>query len=165
MSEKLLPAAIILAGGALALGYGLGGLWSGVLLSLALSVCWLVAFWRDWLWMSAPGLGLCVVVAVGGLLLNLGTGWMLVGVVAALSAWDLDAFVQRLRDVEWVADRRALERRHLMRLLIVDLLGLALAAVALGIELRLSFVATILLSLLMILGLSRAVGFLRRESD
>jgi hypothetical protein len=93
---------------------------------------------------------------------------MLSGVVAALAAWDLNPFVQRLRSVDGVgaqAERRqGLERSHLRRLLLVCSLGSALAVVALGSRVKLGFGAAFWLGLLAVLGLSRAIGFLRSES-
>ena len=97
--------------------------------------------------------------------MGVGVGWMLVGVVAALSAWDLDHFVQRLNGVGRVTKVRDLEQRHLQRLLIVDVSGLMLSVVALGIKVEFGLVTAMLLGLLVILGLSRMVGFLRREGD
>jgi hypothetical protein len=111
------------------------------------------------------GFVLAAGMAAAGLLLGVGAGWMLLAVVAALSAWDLDAFVRRLKDAARVVDRDALERQHLLRLLMVDGLGLGLAAVALGVRVRLGFGLVILLGILAILGLSRVISLLRHESD
>jgi hypothetical protein len=87
------------------------------------------------------------------------------GLVAALCAWDLHHFVLDLQRVGRVEDRRALEQRHLLRLLAVAGLGGVLAVLALTIEIRLTFFQALLLGLLVIWGLSRGIGFLRRESD
>ena len=90
---------------------------------------------------------------------------MLFGMSAALAAWDLDYFAQRLRSVEYTTRAHDLERRHLRRLLVVEGLGLLLGAVALGVKVRFSFATACLLGLVAVLGLSQAVGFLRHESD
>jgi hypothetical protein len=50
-------------------------------------------------------------------------------------------------------------------LLVVAGLGGVLAVLALTIEIRLTFFQALLLGLLVIWGLSRGIGFLRRESD
>jgi hypothetical protein len=166
MIGKLLPASIGLATGALALGYGLGGLWTWMPLIVALAFLWPVGQWRGWGWSSSLGLVFSATLAAVGLLLGLAAGWMLLGLVAALAAWDMDGFRQRLRSVERVdaPAQRDLERRHIQRLLAVAGLGLLLAAVVLGIRLELKFGAVLLLGLLAILGLSQAIGFLNRES-
>jgi hypothetical protein len=88
---------------------------------------------------------------------------MLVGVVVALVAWDLDRFTWRMRAAGRVEGVDALERRHLWRLLIVAGSGLFLGAAALSVKIRLGFVVAFLLAFLAVLGLSRVVGFLQRE--
>jgi hypothetical protein len=67
--------------------------------------------------------------------------------------------------VDRVEDERGMTRRHLGRLLAVAGLGLILTIVALGIEVRLTFLMAFLLGLLAVWGFSRAVTFLRQESD
>jgi hypothetical protein len=87
-----------------------------------------------------------------------------VGLIAALSAWDLDHLTQRVKNASQVGERHDLEQRHLWRLLIVDGLGLLLAEAALHIRVRLDFGLALLLGLLSIVGLSQALRFLRRET-
>jgi hypothetical protein len=147
----------------LAVGYALGGAWPGTLLILALGLLWLFDQWRGGGRVASVALVFFVGAAAVGLWLDLGDVWMLLGVVTALSAWDLDRFAQRQSNVR-VENIQLLERRHLRRLLIVDGVGFLLAAVGLGLKIKVSFGAALLLVLLAVLGLSRAVGFLRRES-
>lgn len=165
LSEKLLWASIGLAAGTLALGYGLAGLVSGVLAALVLGGLWLVGHRRRIAWLAPLGFVLAAGVAAAGLLQGVGAGWMLAAVVAALGAWDLDAFVRRLKNAARVEGQDDLERQHLLRLLAVDGLGLVLAAVALGVRFRPGFGLAVFLGILAILGLSRAIGLLRHESD
>lgn len=168
MTEKFVPVGIALATGILALGYGLDRLWPGVIAIAGLGVVWLFGLWRRWKWAATVGLVVCVAVAAIGCWLELGNGWMLAGVVVALCVWDLDHFVRRVRGVQWSealrGQRRDLEKSHLQRLLIVIFLGVALSAVALLVRVRLSLVPAAMLGLLAAWGLSRTVGFLRRES-
>jgi hypothetical protein len=149
----------------LALGYGLAGLWPATLLLLALGSLWLLGQQQGWGWVASVALVFFVGAAAVGLWLDLGAGWMLLGVVAALSAWDLDRFTQRQRGAERIEKARELERRHLQRLLIVDSLGLLLATAGLQVRVGVSFGGAFSLTLLAVLGLSRVIGFLRRESD
>ena len=83
--------------------------------------------------------------------------------MAALSAWDLAAFAAWLRDVQPADKARAVALRHLRHLLIVDLVGLLLAGATFQVRLRLSPTVMLLLGLVVIVGVSRAVSFLRRE--
>jgi hypothetical protein len=165
MSERLLPANIVLATTSLALGYGSSGLWVWVLPVVVLGGIWLFGLRRHWDWISFVGFAFLTGGAAAGVLQNAGVGWMLFGMGTALAAWDLDGFVRRLQSTQQVEGRGDLERRHLLRLLAVELLGLLLAAAALGVALRLSFGVVLLLGVLAILGLSRVIGFLRRENS
>lgn len=169
MSARLLPGSTGVAACALALGFALGGVWTWTLFILAFAGLWLLGQWRGWGWIASLGLIFFVGTAAGGLWLGLAVSWMFLGAVAALVAWDLHHFVQRLRSVgggETQAARcRELEQSHLRRLLIVQGLGVLLAAVALGVKIDFGFGAAFLLGLLAVLGLGRAVAYLRRESD
>ena len=165
MARTIGALCIFLAAGALVLGYSLGGLWVGTWILGLLGLLWLFGSWRGWDWIAPMGLIGCTVAAATGLLLELRAGWMVFGLVAALCAWDLHRFVLRLAVVDRAEDERAMTRRHLGRLLAVAGLGLVLAAVALEIEVRLTFLTALLLGLLAAWGLSRIIAFLRRESD
>ena len=165
MIDKLLPGSIILSASALALGCGMSGLWTWAVLAAAVGFLWLLGLWRDWGWMASVGLACFVGAAAVALWLGVGAGWALLCVAAALSAWDMDHFAQRLGRVGRGDGALDLERRHLERLLIVNGLGLLLGAVALRIKIEFGFGVALLLGLLAVLGLSQAIGFLRRESD
>ncbi|MBN1810420.1 MAG: hypothetical protein JXA14_01135 [Anaerolineae bacterium] len=165
MTAWLLPAGTVLAAAALAMGCGLDGLWGGVVAVGVVGAFWMVGQWRRWGWVASVALVLLIGAAAVGLRLGVGGGWMLVGVVAALVAWDLDRFAWRVRAAGRVEDADALERRHLQRLLAVGGAGLLLGAVALSFRIRLGFAVAFMLALLAVLGLSWAVGFLRRERD
>lgn len=159
----LLPVGTVLAAAALATGYGLSGLWGGSAVALVVSAFWLVGQWRKWGWVASVALVLLIGAAAVGLGMGIGGGWMLVSVVVALVAWDLDRFAWRMRAAGRVEGVDALERRHLWRLLIVAGAGLLLGAVALSVKIRLGFAVAFLLAFLAVLGLSRVVGFLQRE--
>lgn len=159
----LLPAGIVLATAALALGHGLNGSWGGVVVALAVGAFWLAGQWRRWGWVASMALVLLVGVAAVGQGRGARGGWMLVGVVGALVAWDLDRFIRRVRAAGRVEAADALERCHLWRLSIVAGAGLFFGAAALSVKIRLGFVVAFLLALLAMLGLSRVVGFLQRE--
>lgn len=164
MTTRLLLISTVASTCTLAMGYALDGVWQGALLIVALGFLWLFDQWRGGSWVASVGLVFFVGAAAAGLWLDLGDVWMLLGVVAALSAWDLDRFARRQKNAERVENVQQLERRHLWRLLIVDGLGFLLAVVGLGLKIKVSFGVALLLVLLAVLGLSRVVGFLRRES-
>ena len=170
MVVRFLLGSIGLAACALALGYAQDGVWSLTPLIVSVAGLWLFGLWRGWEWMASVGLVFFVGAAAGGIWQGLQAGWMLLGVVAALTAWDLHHYVQRLKNIgcgdapaEWRHVGHNPERRHLWRLLIVNGLGLLLATVAFGTKIRFNLGVAFLLGLLAVVGLSRAVGFLRRE--
>jgi hypothetical protein len=163
MVGRLVGLSIGLATAFLVAGYALGGRSIGVLPLLALAALWFAGRYRGWRWIdTAAWLGYSGA-AAAGMGMGLGAGWMLGGLVAALSAWDLAAFADWLQGVQPADKAKALLRRHLGQLLIVDAVGLLLAGVALYVRLRLSLALLLLLGLVLILGVSRAVSFLRRE--
>lgn len=149
----------------LALSYGLGGLWAWVLLIFLVGGLWQYGLWRHWGWVASLALICFVSLAAGGLLQDLAPGWIVLGVVTSLSAWDLHHFAERLRAVECVQNERETKQRHLRRLALVSGLGLLLATAALEIRIRFSLGIAFLLGLLAIWGLSWASRLLRRESD
>ena len=165
MTARLLSITIGLAAIVLAIGYAVGGVWKISLILLAMGVLWWIGQKRHWNLFAPVALLGFVVAAAVGLWMGLPAGWMLVGVVAALSAWDLDHFARRLRSVERVEMRPALERLHLRRLVSVDGLGLLLAGMALGVQYKFSFDVALVLGLVAVVGLSQMVSYLRRESD
>ena len=149
----------------LALAYAIGGRWIGTATSVALGCLWLAGLWRGWTGMEALGLIGAVGIAAVGVWFALSTPVLLAGVVAALVAWDLDRFVRRTRSAGHVTEATALTRAHLQWLLVVAGLGLALGAVAAGIQVPLSFGWALLLGALAILGMSRVIRSLTRASD
>lgn len=155
----------VLAASALALGYATGQRWIEALLMLAWGTLWLLGQRRGWGGVASLVLFLFTGAAALGLLLGLGSGWMALGVAAALCAWDLDHFARRLRSAGRVERAHELERRHLLRLLVVSGLGFLLMSVALGLQLELGFGAAVFLGLLVVISLGQLVGLLRRESD
>jgi hypothetical protein len=168
MIRRLLMGSIGLVGACLAGALAWAGTWPWAAATLGLTAAWLVGEGRGW-HLAAP-LGFATSAALAGLSLWLsgepGVAWLaLVAVVAALCAWDLDGLARRLDRFGYEGDRSRLERQHLRRLLAVASLGLVLGGVALAVQIRLSFLLALLLSLLAALGVSWAVFLLRSVGD
>lgn len=162
LSEKLFIAGVATSAIALALAYSLGGLavWSPVF--VALGALWIVGQRRGQAWTAPLSLLGFIVGAVLGFWAGFLDGLLLLGVVMALGAWDLDDFVRRLQDVERDADVQTLERQHLLRLGIISGVGLLLGWLALNIRVTLNFAAIFALGLVAVFGLSRLVRQLWR---
>ena len=165
LTEKLLWSTIGLTAGALAVGYGLQGYTTAMLFFIALGMLWLYGERRMSGWAASVMLVCCVGATAFGILLGVQAGYILLGLVASLSAWDLDRFYRRIKSFEQVANEAEMERRHLLMLLSVDLLGLLLAGAALVIRTKIAFGIAFLLGLAAAWGLGQLIGFLRRESD
>lgn len=156
---------IAVSGGALAGGYALAGRPVESALSAVVAIVWLILHRRGVTFAGDFGLIATTGAAAIGMMLSAGSAWMLVGLVAALTAWDLEAFGRWLQDCPAVDEARALRRTHLRRLLVVDLLGLGLALLALQLSVRLRLGVLVLLGVVLAIGLSRVVRYLRRQAE
>jgi hypothetical protein len=163
MISTALTISTILASSMLAVSYGLERLWLPAIAILTLGGVWLLAQRAKWGWMAWPMLALLALAAAVGASLDLNAVLMLGGLTASLSAWDLDGFIRQLESVDIVEQELFLHRRHLRRLLVVDLLGLLPGALALAVEIELSFPLALVLGLVALIALSRAIGLFRRE--
>ncbi len=156
---------LLLATAALAAGYAVIDHHVIALMFVLAGALWFAAQQR-----AAYGLGeimLFIFGASGALgFLFVVPGWLIpVAVVAALGAWDLAHFLQRLGAVEQVAYDTGLGRAHLRRLAIVEGAALALSLLALVIQARVSTWWEILLALLAVIGVSRLVSYIRQQTE
>jgi len=165
VSQKALVVLTVLATGVLAIGYASRGLWSWVILIIAFGALWLFAQRPGWGWAASLGLIFFVVAAARGIFLDMPTGWLLLGVVATLSAWDLDHFIRRLKQARPVEKALDLERRHLKWLTIIAGVGLVLGGIAIVLEVKLKFGWMLILGMVLILSLSRLIELLGRKGD
>lgn len=149
----------------LAADYAWSDIWGLALLLLALGLLWMIGQWRVWSWANSLGLLSFTVAAVVGVWLGLPAGWMLLGTVATLAAWDLSDFDQRLQNAQQAQGQQELTRAHLQRLTFVLGLGLLLGSIALSVQLDFGFWWALLLGLLVILSLSRVFLAIQRESN
>jgi hypothetical protein len=163
ISRKALYIFIVLTTGVLAIGYASRDLWIWVFFIMAFGLLWLFGQKPKWNWTASFGLIFFVVAATRGIFLELPAGWLLLSVVATLSAWDLDHFVRRLKQVERIKRAFDLERHHLKRLMIIAGLGLLLGGVPIVVNVKLKFGWMLFLGMVLILSLSRLIDLLSRE--
>lgn len=152
-----------LATAALALGYAGQSLWVGAGVGVAIGLLWLAGRWRGWDWTADSCLAGWVGTAAFGAWQGLPASWMLIGVVAALAAWDLDHFTARLRSAGAITPPAELTRAHLRQLAIVAGMGLLLGGMALGVRINLTFGWVMLVGALAIFSLSRLIRSGRNE--
>jgi len=150
----------------LAVAHAWAGAWPWAAASLGLGAAWVVGERQGWHLTAPLGFASSAVLAALSLWLSDEAGvalLALLAVIAALCAWDLDGLAQRLGHFGYVGDQPRLEQQHLGRLLAVAALGLLLGGLALAFQIRLTFAPALLLSLLVVMGLSWAVFILRAE--
>ncbi|HJZ48381.1 MAG TPA: hypothetical protein VKE41_14490 [Roseiflexaceae bacterium] len=144
---------------AMALGYAGQSLWAGAGICGAIGLLWLAGHWRGWDWAADPCLAGWVGMAAFGAWHKVGAGWMLGGLVAALAAWDLAHFAERLRGAGLVLQRAELTRTHLRQLASILGAGLLLGSIALGVRIDLTFGWALLIGALAIVGVSGLIRY------
>jgi hypothetical protein len=160
--RRILLISIVFAAFSVAIGYGMGSLWVVAPVLLIAGGGWVYFEWRGWDWPASIFLLGFVAACVCGMLLLLSPLIMLLGVLAALLAWDLDHMVRRLKGVHEECMAECLAKQHLMRLMLVNGCGLVLALAALLIRTQVSFMGAIALAVMVVLGVGFTVGYLRR---
>jgi hypothetical protein len=158
--------ALAIAGLSTAVGFGLRQRWLEMAASLSFTVLALFSettAWSDRL----AGLVFAGYAVLGGfgLLLGIPPLFGLLTLAAALIAWDLHHYRQRLAGVARIEGEFALVRRHLRRLFITVGAGVGLGGLALLVQVDYGVGVIVVLGLILAFGLSRAVGYLRKESD
>ena len=153
---------VLMSASSLAYAYNTVGFVMLARYALVFGALWLYAGWKRWTWFSAIGLLLSLALAGYGLWIELSPGWMISGALGGLLAWDLTEFMRRLRFAARTDDLRGLERRHLARVTIVALIGVALASIPMLVRLEFTFEWVVLLTLIAALGVTQLVAWLRR---
>ncbi len=156
---------IIITAIVLNVGYVLADLWRYTGLISGIGLIWLITTWRGWSWFNSAGLVLVMGIAVWGIWLEISTTWLLLGVIAALMAWDLVRFQHRLLGLVQSEETTQLEQAHLQRLLFVGTIGVALGSIATNIQISLNFGWAVFLALIMTTTLSTVVAFIRRLNE
>jgi hypothetical protein len=150
-----------MATGVLAAGFALSGLGPWAALALAPGGAWLAGMWRGLRGSSSAGLFGFAALSAAGLLLGVEQGWMLACLAAAMWSWDLDAFGSWIRGVLSPEQAEVMVRRHLVRLALVEGLGLLLAVLALEVRVRMGMAVLVFLGLVLAAGFARVLRFLR----
>jgi hypothetical protein len=147
----------------LALAYAIAGRWIGTLAAVLVGAAWLAGVWRELPNVSGVGLAGAAIVAAAGPSQGAPAPVLLLGMVAALVAWDLARFAARLRAAGEVADAAAFERAHLRSVGAVAGVGLALGGLALVLRVAISFGWVIFFGVVAIVALGQLVRTLQRE--
>jgi hypothetical protein len=163
MSTIALIINLLMGAGSLTWGFYNGGYPDIGFAILGVGLLWGLSIWRRWRWFSAIGLAATTLAAAAGLWINLPFGWMLVGGVGGLLAYDLSAFINRLRFAAPGEDSKRLERTHLARLGLLILLTLIFSSIAMNWQSEFSFEWAIFLGLASVWGVSLLVRWMIRN--
>lgn len=120
---------IIISIGSLAWGYAEAGINSISGWIIFFGLLWLFSIRRGWRWFSSLGLFLCILASMIGLWLNFNFGWMFSGAIFALFAWDMTEFRRKIHFMTSRDDMKGLERRHIVRVILLALGGLLFASI------------------------------------
>lgn len=120
--------------------------------------------WR-WGWMRTLAFCFLTGIILFGLWRGVEPFLPLLSLTAGLLAYDVDHARRRWATFHYQPRQAEMERLYLQRLATLAVAGVGLSAAAMLITVQLSLFTAIFLGLLTVLGLSRAVAYLRRESD
>ena len=165
MIRKLQPICIGLSTFLMVLSYAINQFWIASLLITILGIVWMVGYLKGWKWQASVMFTLFIGASAIGLWLNLSQWLILLSMVGAISAWDLDHFTQRMRYAGLVVERTNLEKYHIKRLFFVNFFGLFLSVIALNVEVKLGFGTILLLGMIAVLGLNQVIIFLKGKSS
>jgi hypothetical protein len=173
LSEKFLLACLAASVAALGLASILKQDWTLAIVGVILGLGWWLAEPRSRVkgnsasprprvgWLPSVGLSGFTLAAAAGILMDYSAMLMLITATMALAAWDLERFTRRLNLVEPNPASQALHFPHLRRLFTICLVGILLGTLALNIQIRLSFLVTAVLVLLLAFTLARLVRLFR----
>ena len=156
------PFSVSLSLGALALAFVRSGRMYTVWPVVILAALWLWGHYRRWHGVADIAFSGLVFMVIVGALTGLSVMWLLLAVVTALLAWDVDHFIRRVDRADFILLEPVLVRQHRRRLGWVLGLGSALAWMGLRAKIELNFALALFLALLVVVGLSGVVKGGRR---
>jgi hypothetical protein len=154
-------AATAAASTSLMLGYRSASLSGANLIIALLAFLWVTTWIQRQEKFSGIIFACFAVLAALGALLSIQPTYLVISIVSSLTAWDVFHFQSRARAAGRVDHFLDLERRHLLRLFILDASALILAFTALNLHFNLSFGVAVLLGLLVMIGIGQGVSYLR----
>lgn len=153
---RLIRILIGLSGGttilALGAGLALADRWMYPLL-IPMVIFWVLTVRFKWSWGSSLIFAGYFVFVIAAFLRGGQTAWLMVGILAALTGWDLLDFLWRLEDAGRIEHEDKIVTQHLTRLAVVAVTGSFLAIFAVQFQIRLDFgwvLGLVLLAILMI---------------
>jgi len=153
---------IMVASGALILAYGLRSDWVGSAAALGLGFWGLYGFYNlQDIWIIDLFFGGAVILVVIGGLIELAIYLLFIALVGALGAWDLVRFGNRMGRAPDQEDIKNIEKRHFILLGLAVVGGMLLAGIMLTARMQISFYATLILGVILIISLGQVVRLIR----
>jgi hypothetical protein len=162
MIEKLCMAGISASTLLLLSAFGLARHWIIVLVIALAGILWWYGWRRKLSWISSFFLVGFILVCVLGLWIVLNPILLVCGLVAALTAWDLERFHQRIERIDRIEMEKLVIRKHLMRLGVVNGAGLAVGIAALMLRINLDLFWILVLGLIAVVGLTQVYSVVRK---
>jgi hypothetical protein len=151
-TTRLFLISVLLSVTALFFAYGTETLWLGVIVALGLGFFgWFGQHSQTWSWSIHLFLNGSVTLVIIGALLGLQLYFLLPAVLAALAAWDLARFQQRIKETQSTENVQEIEKRHLRLLALVLGNGGILASIVLTTRLQIGFGVTLVLGVILII--------------
>jgi drug/metabolite transporter (DMT)-like permease len=161
LTSKVLHASILLASGLIALAYAMNQYYLLAVLPLILGVLWLLDHRLRWQHLASLVLVIFSMFCVLGYWLQLSMPVLVLALSAALAAWDLDHFFRRIQAQPPVRAFDRMHNYHIKQLAFVIGIGIALAQAILLIQITLNFWVIFVLSLIVIISLTRVLVIIR----
>lgn len=155
LRDKIFWSCYFLATVLLSTGFGITGLWPGLLAALGVSLFGLFIQNKFNPWLSTVYLILYVCLAAAGLFTGCEPFLMVNGTIAALGVWDVAQFQRQIKEDEnydWV---KLLERQHYQSLGLALGVGFFLSNTGLVVRVQLPIGITMFLILIALFGLTR----------
>jgi hypothetical protein len=132
------------------------------LISAVIGLAWLSIEWRGLGQMALVGMVSVFALAAVDIIYGMLPYLAALAAVLALSAWDLSRFHQRLMAASQETIPRSASIHHLLRLLIVNAVGLSLSILAMGIQLHIGFYVLLVLGGAVFLAIYVVLGLIAR---
>ena len=163
--RKLAWMNLILASAAFGIGYTLQELWYVIPVVLLLAIIWIWGDLRCVGWTASTIFVLHTIIAAAGFYYSVGSFPLIIGMLFALSAWDLSSLSRRFLIAGNIEHKLTQSYRHIRRLILVEALGIILVGITLFFHIDIDFNWLFLFGLIAVVGLSYGISYLLRRGD
>jgi hypothetical protein len=164
LTYKVFRVSILISSIMLALAYVLNGFFLLAGLFLILGTMWLLDNRRRRHHLPSLVLIVFTLFCILGYWLQLSMPVLVLALSAAIAAWDMDHFIQRIQAQPPLREFDRLQRHHIKQLVIVIGIGIVIAQTVLLIQITLNFWIIFVIALLVTVSLTRVLMMIRSGS-